>query len=163
MSKRPYKYCPRCGEYKLTTHFGGNKSRPDGLQGWCRQCRHEASQKQKRKRKTLDAQSSHPRPMTGEQFTQFYQENGWLYRYIGSAAAMKTRDYELRADLRQEAWIRLSFCKGGLTDEAYKRIADLAIDQAYTKAWRARQYELDTIESMTRDEYNMWMTGIYLP
>jgi len=101
--------------------------------------------------------------MTGEQFQGFYRDNGWLYRYIGSAAAMKTSDRELRKDLRQEAWIRLSFCQQGLDDSAYKRAVDKAVDQAYHKVWRARKYDLDGIENMTRDEYAMWMTGIYLP
>lgn len=32
------KYCPRCGEIKAKEEFGGNRSAPDGLTGYCRPC-----------------------------------------------------------------------------------------------------------------------------
>ena len=157
-----YKYCPRCAEYKRVTDFNREKGRPDGLNGWCRECR-KASAEKKRRKKTLESKKSHPRPMTGEQFQDFHKDNGWLFRYIGSAAAKETQDPELRADLRQEAWIRLSFCQDGLDDDVYRQVVDRAVHQAYMKVWRAKKYEVDGIENMTRDEYAMWMTGIYLP
>ena len=32
------KYCPRCRETKPETDFSKNRSKPDGLQGYCRKC-----------------------------------------------------------------------------------------------------------------------------
>jgi len=160
-----YKYCPRCGEYKPVTAFAKDGRSPDGLQGWCRACRSEAAKKVARKRATKapKKQKGWPRSMTGEEFVVFYQDNGWLYRYIGSQAAMKTRNRELRKDLRQEAWIRISLCPPGLSDECYKQEVYRAIDAAYRKIRRAREYELSAIEQMSRDEYRAWTSGCYLP
>jgi Zn finger protein HypA/HybF involved in hydrogenase expression len=33
------KYCPGCGRTKEDVEFGMNKSRPDGLAGYCKECR----------------------------------------------------------------------------------------------------------------------------
>jgi len=33
------KYCPSCGRTKDDTEFGANRSRPDGLAGYCKECR----------------------------------------------------------------------------------------------------------------------------
>lgn len=32
------KHCPRCSQDKPMTEFGRNRSRPDGLQSWCKKC-----------------------------------------------------------------------------------------------------------------------------
>lgn len=32
------KICTKCGETKVKTEFGSNKSKKDGLQTWCRSC-----------------------------------------------------------------------------------------------------------------------------
>lgn len=34
-----HKYCPRCESDKLVEFFGVNSSRPDGMQGYCKDCR----------------------------------------------------------------------------------------------------------------------------
>lgn len=36
---REEKRCPRCGVTKAATEFGVSRSRPDGLQGYCKECR----------------------------------------------------------------------------------------------------------------------------
>lgn len=37
--QREEKRCPRCGVTKAATEFGVSRSRPDGLQGYCKACR----------------------------------------------------------------------------------------------------------------------------
>ena len=36
---REEKRCPRCQVTKPATEFGISRTRPDGLQGWCKECR----------------------------------------------------------------------------------------------------------------------------
>lgn len=36
---REEKRCPRCQVTKAATEFGISRSRPDGLQGYCKECR----------------------------------------------------------------------------------------------------------------------------
>ena len=78
-------------------------------------------------------------------FSRFYRENGWLYRFIGSAAAMKTRDRELRADLRSLAWIDVWKAGTELSDDEYRTIVKRSIDREYKRVYRRRQRDLDAI------------------
>lgn len=36
------KHCPNCGEDKPTSGFNRNRTKPDGLSTWCRECRSAA-------------------------------------------------------------------------------------------------------------------------
>ena len=56
MKVRPPKRCPHCGTGDLAA-FGKNRSRPDGLQSWCRVCMNEwGSASRKGKKKYADYQ-----------------------------------------------------------------------------------------------------------
>ena len=155
-----YKYCPRCGEYKPVAAFQKNASRSDGLQGWCRECQSLAGKKRKPECKP---QHTHKQAMTGEQFLAFLDENRWLRDHIKIQAARKTRDRELRKDLEQECWIRLSFCPCNIDVIAIKRVVSRALSQAYMKEYRRKHYDLSYIETMSKDEYAMWLSGCYMP
>lgn len=38
----PSKYCPKCEKTMATTEFPVNRSRSDGLGGWCKSCTSDA-------------------------------------------------------------------------------------------------------------------------
>ena len=157
-----YKYCPKCGEYKYRSDFSLDRSKSDGLHGWCKYCRSESMKKTRRK-KTLKAQRSHKMTCTGEQFYDEFYKKEWIHDEINKQASYKTKNYDLRKDLIQEAWIRLSFCYPGLSDIEIEKVIYKAISQAYQKEWNKKNYDLSYIETMSFDEYAMWRTGIYMP
>ena len=48
------KKCAKCLDVKKVEFFGFNKSRPDGLQGWCKQCRKDLVDKNKNAKSAYD-------------------------------------------------------------------------------------------------------------
>jgi len=153
-----YKYCTRCGEYKEVACFAKDRRSADGLQSWCNEC--------KRAGRVVAKHHSRPQLMRSHamengEFLGVYAQK-WLHDYIASLAKAKTRDTDLQLDLAQEAWVRISFTPRGYNDEALKLAARRGVNQAYQKAWREKQRDLQYIERMSRDEYAMWMTGVYL-
>ena len=49
--KSEYKYCAKCEQDKPIDDFNKNKTRHDGLQGWCRECQHSKNGETKNNRK----------------------------------------------------------------------------------------------------------------
>lgn len=60
------KHCPKCDQDKPLDTFGKNRSRPDGLQAWCKLCS-KKNQRERRKteRKTL-LETARQRRLNGE-------------------------------------------------------------------------------------------------
>lgn len=51
MTSKKKKWCPGCSHTKRIVMFGINRSRPDGLQGWCIECMDKNNKKMVKKNK----------------------------------------------------------------------------------------------------------------
>jgi hypothetical protein len=96
--------------------------------------------------------------MTTEEFFELWADTE-LRQYIVDQAKRHSRYKENQEDYVQEAWLRLSLCDGGCCNEYYKQQAYNGIQNAYKRARRKLQYDLEDIEVMSRDIYEAWQHG----
>lgn len=76
--------------------------------------------------------------MTGEEFMRLHA-NRVLRTYIITTARRRSRNVEHQNDMIQEAWLVISTAPGGYSDEAYKKLADMAI---YSSYWQLNKERL---------------------
>jgi hypothetical protein len=149
------KYCPGCGEYKQVKEFHKDSSRGDGYQIYCITCH----SKKKKRKKTLRPIISRPKPLDGGQIFEDIYSNKDIHEYLWEVANKKTKDRELRKDLVQTAWIRISFCMDTYSVEKIKNEGRRAINNEYRRVWNMRRNDLEYLETLSVDEWNMWRRG----
>jgi len=164
IEKKTTKRCPRCGIAKPLVAFHRDHTRADGRQGICRVCKSAVNRKRRLKQfphKSANIVSEN-HMMTDRLFHEVFS-NRELREYLNGVAVRLSRGKEdFKQDLLQEAWIKISLCPSGRSWSVYRKVGETAMKAFKWKLWARREFQLDSIEQMSRLEYEMWRHG-YLP
>ena len=142
LDRTKYKYCPTCGEYRPVAEFHRDRTRSNGLQSTCKQCRRESRAERQRLVNLPagpDTTGGFVRSQTEEVWLS-YHGNRDLHRYINTTArGFSKRHWE---DLKQEAWIYISLTPPGLNLEALQKVAYNAMQRTYRRMKLRRENHL---------------------
>lgn len=156
------KRCPKCGINLPLEAYGRNRSRPDGLQVYCKDCRSTGGRPgnpNMRRDAVADLVHGAAAGMTDAEFKELYH-NRELWRYIGKCANTKTKRSFLRGDLRTNAWLAVKAAGAGLSLARYKEIARQEISASYQRFFRRNKVLNDPLDSaMHYNEEWGWHQG----
>jgi len=156
------KYCPACKKDKAPEAFHCDNTRSDGLHGECRECR--ASKRRKKYRiLTTRGIKRHLTPhMMGDELFETFYKNPDLHEYINrQVKRLAKRRKDVQESFKGAAWIRIAMLPSGQDIEALKLVALRAIQAAYRKRLYRYRYDISNdLELMSREEYEMWRTGV---
>jgi len=170
------KYCPTCAEIKSVEKFRKDKSRPDGREWRCGECAREAARIRNRKRQQKDTERKRKARgakrekrvkqaltspmMADELFEQVYRDRDLALHIESVAREHAGRNEDLFKSLQQDAWIRIAMHPDGQSIEALKIIAGRAIRSAKRRVYYRIKYRVSDLETMSREEYQIWAHGV---
>lgn len=166
------KVCGRCQEWKPVSDFGKNKSRKDGLQGYCTPCRHVYDGKKNKEYYYRDIEKYRAKTR------QWYHDNKyklaepnrkrakeWYLNNKDRARVSRSRDYYKNVNMhrvRSHAWYMKNKAHANRKSALYKRVKSTYIN-SINQARRARQKTIGGV--YTADQWQQlcdWFGNICL-
>jgi len=166
LTKTKVRTCSVCKAEKPLAEFPRNRSKPNGRGYECLSCHRQKGREQRRKDKLPHSGQKHDcRPMMSDELFAVYYRNRELRGKLLEEARILARGVaerdEYARDLVQIAWMHISMCVPHETVQYYASVGYRAMWRDRWKRRYRRELNLDSIECMTRAEYDMWRTGSY--
>lgn len=158
--------CSGCGKSKPLSEFPRNRSKKKGREYRCLLC--EADRKREERRRARlpnDGERHDYRPMMSDELFAVYYRNTDLRSRLREEAAVLARNSrekeEYIRDLVQVAWMHIGMCVADQSIDHYAAVGIRAMGRDQWKRRYRREFGLDSLECMTRSEFDMWNRGHY--
>ena len=158
--------CSACKSEKPIADFPKNRTRCDGHGYICSVCERMRKREERRRRKLPhNAEPHEHRPMMGDELFAVYYANADLRIRLCDEARVLARNArekdEYARDLVQIAWMHIGMCVADQTIDYY---ASVGLRAMWRDEWKRRyrgEFALESLELMSRAEYDMWSCGHY--
>ena len=158
--------CSGCGREKPLAEFPRNRSKKKGRDYLCSICeRMRKREERRRDRLPHDGERHDYRPMMGDELFAVYYANTDLRTRLLDEARLLARNSrereEYARDLVQIAWLHIGMCAADQSIDYYTRVGLRAMANDQRKRRYRREFGLESVECMSRAEYQMWSCGHY--